>query len=237
MRWLPAGPMDGLAAPLRGFLILARTKALWPYAALPTLLGLVWGALVLVQVLAVPAGGGWLLAVLGFILKWALAASILMIQLLIVLCAPLLDWLSERTEEAIGALPRGESFWRELFSLRFLIRSVRAVVEAVKLLGFKLGVALVAAVVGFFPLIGPVAAALLYGVVTGIDFLDYPLARRDWVLRRKLAWAKQNAPGVLAYGVAVFLLLSIPGVGGILLAPCVVGGSDLVFRLGITPRR
>ncbi len=227
--------MLGLLAPLRGGWILLRTPGLWIYALPPLGLGVMWSAIFLLEQLALPelpADDVWYLSALRWSAEIALAASVLLIQLLIALSAPLLDWLGEQTEEALGVVPKGPGFWRELLTLGFVRRGFRALLEAVKLLGFKLVLFAMALPLGLIPAVGPVLAYLLSGIATGVDFIDYPLARRHYTLHRKLAWARDHWPATLAFGAAVFGLLSVPVLAALMLPACVVGGTDLVFRLG-----
>ncbi|RMF17063.1 MAG: hypothetical protein D6761_05095 [Candidatus Dadabacteria bacterium] len=224
--------VEGATAPFRGLLYLASHRELWPYAAAPFLLGLVWSGISLAE-WSIPAGEAWWSTALWTMLRWFLEAGILFVQLLIALTAPLLDLLGEETEEQLGIRPQGPPFWKELFSLQFIRRSLSVAFEAGKLLAFKLLLFGIAAIVALIPVIGPWIAWPLSGVATGLDFVDYPLARRNWTLREKLDAVRAYWPAVLAFGLIVFALFEIPGLGGILLPPAVIGGTLLVARLGV----
>lgn len=221
-----------LLAPVRGLWLLLRHPALWPYALPPLGLGVLWSGLFLLREHATPHGTEWYWRGAAMALELFVDASVLLIQLLIALSAPLLDWLGEQTEEALGVAPRGKGFWRELFGLGWIRRGLRALAEAGKLLGLKLALGAIALAVGLLPHAGPFLAYGLSGIATGLDFIDYPLARRDLPLHDKLAWARTHAAAVLAFGVGVFALLSLPVAAALLLPACVVGGTDLVFRIG-----
>ena len=227
--------LPALLSPLRGLWLLLTLPALWPYAMAPLLLGVGWSVVFLLQEMALPelpAGPQWYFRGLSWAAGAILWASVLWIQLLIAASAPLLDWLGEQTEEALGVLPKGPGFWRELLTLGFLRRTVVSLYEALRLLGFKLFLLLLAALLGLLPTVGPALAYVLSGLATGIDFIDYPLARRRLSLSQKLAWARTNWLATLAFGTAVFALLSVPVLAALLLPAGVVGGTELVFRLG-----
>lgn len=224
-----------LLSPLRGLWLLLRTPALWPYAVAPLGLGILWSGLFLLKRFALPElpeGDAWYLGALRWSAEALLTASVVLIQILIALSAPLLDWLGEQTEEALGVRPRGPGFVQEMLTLAFAKRSLRALREAIKLLGFKLVLFGIALPVALVPFVGPPAAWLLSGLATGVDFLDYPMARREYTLADKLTWARNHREATLAFGLAVFGLLSVPVVAALMLPACVVGGTDLVFRLG-----
>jgi len=234
----PAGPLYALwlslLSPLRGLWLLATTRSLWPYALPPLSLGVVWSALFLLERFALPQlpSEGVFFRVLNWSAHALLSASVVLLQLLIALCAPLLDWLGEQTEEALGVLPKGPSFLRELLTFGWVVRGVRALVGALKLLGFKLLLYALALPVGLIPELGPPLAYVLSGIATGLDFIDYPLSRRDYTLSEKLSWARSHWTATLAFGVGVLSLLSLPVAAALMLPACVVGGTDLVFRLG-----
>lgn len=229
-----------LLSPLRGLWLLVRNPGLIPYALPPLFLGILWSALFALERFALPelpAGDAWYLVAMRWSAGAVLGASVVLIQILIALSAPLLDWLGEQTEEALGVRPRGPSFLRELLTLGFVRRSFATMIEAVKLLGFKLVVYALALPLALVPVVGPPLSSILSGLATGVDFLDYPLARRHHRLDTKLAWARQHWAATLCFGLSVFGLLSVPVVAALMLPACVVGGTDLVFRLGPPERR
>lgn len=221
----------GVLAPLHGLRMVLARRALWPYAAVPFLCGLAWSVLSLAN-WSLPEGTVWWSMGLSMLLGFFLGAGILLLQVLIAMVSPLFDLLSEQTEEELGTRPRGASFWSEVFSFRFIRSAAVALIEAAKLLGFKLIVYALAAVVSFVPVVGPWLAYPLAGLVTGIDFVDYPFARRQWDLKSKLAIVKAQWPAFFGYGVVFFALLEIPGIGGLALVPAAVGGTWLVAKIG-----
>jgi uncharacterized protein involved in cysteine biosynthesis len=225
----------GVGAPWRGLRLLAKTRALWPWAVVPTALGLTWSFLVGLQLAAGFATGGWLLAALAFLAGIALSAALLIIQTLLALASPILDLLSEETEEAVGARAPGPGLLRELATTRFWLRMVRALIEALKLLGLKLILAVLVLPLSFLPVVGPLVGVLATATVTAIDFLDYPLARRDLALGRKLRWLAARPLRSIGFSLATLAWISIPIVGGLMLAPAVIGGTLLVLDDPPTP--
>lgn len=222
--------LAGLLAPLHGLRMLLARRSLWPYAAVPFFCGLAWSALSFAD-WSLPAGEVWWSRALLAVTHYLLEAGVLFLQVLIALASPLFDLLSEQTEEELGVRPRGQSFWREIFSFRFARNAVRAGIEAGKLLSFKLAVYLVAFLLGLVPVVGPWLAYPLSGMVTGLDFLDYSLARRQWSLRDKLDLMRRQAGALVGYGIVFFALLEIPGIGGLALVPAAVGGTWLLARV------
>ncbi len=221
--------LRGAAAPARGALYLAQHRSLWIYSAPLLAVGAAVAVLTAMDLLLIPEGPASLWSRFAITaLEWAVASSVFVLQIGIAFLAPLLDWLSEQTEEERGSLPRGPGFLDELTSLRFWKNAFRALLEGIKLLGFKIGLWIGALLLGWIPWIGPVAAYLLGGVATGVDFLDYPLARRHWTLSQKLHWLRARAFLGLGFSLAVFLGLAIPGLGPLLIVPSVIGGTLLV---------
>lgn len=209
--------------------MLLAHRALWPWAVIPTLLGLVWSSIVALQLVTGAASGGWLLAAFVFLAGIALSAALLVVQVLLALASPVLDLLSEETEEVLGARPPSLPFPRMLWSLAFWRKTVRALFEAVKLLAFKLLVSVVALPIGLLPVVGPILGVLVTAAITAIDFLDYPLARRDLPLGAKLRWFAARPLRSLGFSLAALAWISIPGLGGLMLAPAVIGGTLLVL--------
>lgn len=213
-RWLA-----GLSAPLHGARLLLSRRALWPYAALPVFLGLLWSAASLLYLWTLPASFG-LAAVLAYLFAAALGLVIVIIQIAIALASPLLDYLAERSETELGIPPAGSgSFW---------LRAPRALWEGIKLLGFKLLIFLVALLALTLPVIGVALFVLLSGLCLSLDFLDYPMARRDWPAARRRRWLRDHLPAVCTFSLVCYFGLLTPGLGGLLLAPLVIGGTWLV---------
>ena len=222
---------SAIAAPIIGIKIIARNRRMRWYALPTTLLGAAWGAFATLGAFAIPETGGWWQSALAVILEWSLAATILFIQIMIALLAPILDLLSEETEAAIGTLPPQPPLLRQIVTPAFWLQALGALLEAIKLLIFKLLLYGVSFLFVWIPAVGPYLAGLVAGIATGADFLDYPFARRYWTLRQKLQAIKPYWVAATVFGVMVYGLFEIPGLAGIMVAPCVVGGTLLLRHL------
>lgn len=215
----------GVAAPVVGLGILVRSPSLWAVALVPSLVGVVWSLMALLQYASGTLQGG-LLGWVGFVFVVSFAVMIVTIQVIIALLSPLLDLLSERTERVLG-------YQEARIVAGLAARLWSALLESGKLLAFKLVLAAFAFVVGLVPLIGLPLAALLVGLALALDFLDYPMARRLLPLSEKRRWVRVHPAAAAAFSLSCYVLLLVPGLGGLFLAPSVVGGTWLVSRTGL----
>lgn len=220
----------GLAAPWRGAGFLLRHRQLWRPAVVPTIFGLTWSMLVLLKLLVGGGSGGWLMLAFAWLLNVAIVAGIFLAQVMIAVSSPLLDWLSEQAEEAVRGRPPGPPLWRLLLQASFWWRMLQILYEAIKLLAFKAVLGVVALLIGLTPGVGFLLALAISSFITGIDLLDYPLDRRRMPLRRKLQWFGRHWPKAFSFSAATLAWISIPGVGGLMLAPAVVGGTLIVLE-------
>ncbi|MBW2402413.1 MAG: EI24 domain-containing protein, partial [Deltaproteobacteria bacterium] len=62
----------------------------------------------------------------------------------------------------------------------------------------------------------------------GIDYIDWPAARRDWSVRDRVAFTRRQLPAVAGFGTGVSLLLFIPLVN-LFFMPAAVAGGTLLF--------
>lgn len=212
---------DALRAPLVGARLLLTERSLWAPAALPVFLGLIWSLLSLGLAASTGMAGSIFVVLLSVTLAAALIGAIILVHLLLALCAPLFDWLSERSEAALGlqARPSGDSW---------LQRSLRGAAIGFRLFFLKLALLVVVLIVSFMPPVGTVVSWVLIGFTLSVDFLDYPMTRRRWSSAHKRAWLGRHWPAVLVFSLLIYLLLIIPGAGGLLLAPAIIGGTWLV---------
>ena len=218
----------GLSAPLVGTSLLVRNPSLWPVSLLPMGAGLLWSLLALLQYASGTLQGGFL-GWIGFVFVASFAVLIVAVQVLIAVLSPLLDLLSEKTERIVGHEPL-------ILSGTFLGRVLRALSEAGKLLVFKLVLGLAAFVVAMVPVVGFPLAVLMVGLVLALDFLDYPMARRLLPLAEKRRWLRVHSSAAVAFSLSCYAFLLVPGLGGLFLAPSVVGGTWLVCRTGFPSR-
>ena len=219
---------DALAAPIVGARLLLTERSLWAPAALPVTLGLIWSLLSLGLAASTGLAGSIFIVLLSVTLAAALIGAIVLVHLLLALCAPLFDWLSERTERVLGfqAQPSGDGW---------LQRSWRGAAIGFRLFFLKLALLLVVLVVSFMPPLGTVLSWVLIGFTLSVDFLDYPMTRRRWSAAHKRAWLGRHWSAVIVVSLLIYLLLIIPGAGGLLLAPAIIGGTWLVCSRDRTP--
>ena len=242
--------LDGFAALFGGFRSIADQPALWPWAAVPTLIFLALEGTFLALALLVvapwiatqlPAVASWygevavgvvsyglslLVAVLGWFVAAALAAP---------LSAPALEYIVERVEREIGAPPRAPIGW-----LRELVCGFRALLGALVLAGPLLFVvwALEAALPALAPVTVP-AHVIVSSLLIAWGLFDYPLTLRGIGFRERLRLVREHFGCVLGFGVAFALLFWLPCCGVMLLpvgAAAATRLTDAIRRFAEEPR-
>jgi CysZ protein len=176
------------------------------------------GALLRVLRWVVELTAGILITLLGLVLVLVLSS---------VVAAPFNDALSEAVERILT----GESAPRFSFS-----RMVADIVRTIRLELLKVLVYL--AVVGpmflasfFVPGLGQVISLLgfaLTAIYLGIDYVDWPAARRNWSVTDRVAFTRRHLPAVAGFGTGVWLLLFIPLVN-LFFMPAAVAGGTMLF--------
>ena len=213
-----------------GFLLLLRNPRLWPLAVLPSSLALVClvGGLAL-AVFALPAlestlgpEPGTLPAWIAFLVLLALWAGtlaggvILGLAVALLLAAPILERLSQRTEVVTrGTAPELSAGmrWEVVQSLRSGVYFVAA--------------APVVLVLGLIPLVGPPLAALWAAHALAVQQTEAPLARRGFGFRDRRQWHRRWRAESVGFGLAAFLTLLVP-FANLLLAPALAVGATLL---------
>ena len=214
-----------LSAPFRGLRFLLKNKSLWLLALGPFLLGLGWSFFSLLSLIKTGGTSEWYLKTLGFVFTGLVQFSIFMVQFYIAISSPILDLISERTEEINGNLPKSPPLIQQVFSPKFWIKCTKALKEALKLLCFKMVLWFFAFGFSFIPQAGSLLFFFFMGLATGLDFLDYPLARKEFSLKEKINLLKQKAAPSCLFCLCVFALFACPGLGGLMLVPAVIGGA------------
>ncbi len=167
---------------------------------------------------------GGLLSALRWVVEMVAAILIVLLGLVLVLL------LSEHILTGKPAPPF--SFGRMLADI---VRTVR----------LELGKALLyLAVVGpmflasfFIPGVGQVISLVgfaLTAVYLGIDYVDWPAARRDWSVGDRVAFTRRQLPAVAGFGTGVWVLLFIPLVNLLFMPAAVAGGTMLFIELEAT---
>lgn len=251
--------MLGWQAVGRGIHFLIRHPRLWGWALLPLAIQLVVFSVLITLLVehfdtlfgwlthyfsATPAASdatwwqvaiGWLAQLasgVARLLAWVLATLILFFCSYLVgaiIAGPFNDLLSERTEALAGGtmpdLPAC-TWWQTG------LRSVRA--EIVKALFFLLA-PLALLLLHLIPVIGNLLYIPIVGLfemwATGFACVDYPMARRNWSARQRLAFARSHAASLASFGVIFW----IPG-ALILCAPALVVGGTLLYMALESPR-
>ena len=177
----------------------------------------------------------WLIELIAGILI-TLLGLVLVLVLSSVVAAPFNDALSEAVEHILT----GES--APPFSLS---RMVADIVRTIRLELLKVLVYL--AVVGpmflasfIIPGVGQVLSLVgfaLTAVYLGIDYVDWPAARRNWSVRDRVAFTRRQLPAVAGFGTGVWVLLFIPLVNLLFMPAAVAGGTMLFVALHDDPIR
>jgi CysZ protein len=171
----------------------------------------------------------WLIELIAGILL-TLLGLVLVLVLSSVVAAPFNDALSEAVEHILT----GESAPPFSFS-----RMVADIARTIRLELLKVLVYL--AVVGpmflaslFIPGLGQLIslfAFALTAIYLGIDYVDWPAARRNWSVSDRIAFTRQQLPAVAGFGTGVWVLLFIPLINLFFMPAAVAGGTMLFVAL------
>jgi CysZ protein len=147
-----------------------------------------------------------------------------------VVAAPFNDALSEAVEGILTGEPAPPFSFKRMVADVF--RTIR--IELLKVLVY-------AGVVGpiflfslFLPGIGQVVSLLgfaLTAIYLGIDYIDWPAARRDWSVRDRIAFTRRQLAAVAGFGTGVWVLLFIPIVNLFFMPAAVAGGTMLFVEM------
>ncbi|MGH1366398.1 MAG: EI24 domain-containing protein [Calditrichia bacterium] len=223
-----AGIFKGFAAYFRAHRVIFKHR-LWPYLILPGLLSVIYiGILITI-------GGSWFDDISAYVnanwipdalqhqatriitqvLLWILLALLIFISykhIILIVFAPILGSLSERTEKLVyGEEPPA-------FSMSQLFRDLRRGLY-INARGLTLSTTFSAAawLLVFVPVAGAIASTLLIFCIQsyygGAGLIDYALERRRFSYRQSIDFVKQNRGYVLGIGAGFVLLLFIPIIG------------------------
>jgi len=161
---------------------------------------------------------GILITLLGLVLVLVLSS---------VVAAPFNDALSEAVEHILT----GES--APPFSFRRMIADVVRTIrlELLKVLIYLAVVGPIFLVSFFIPGLGQLVSLLgfaLTAVYLGIDYVDWPAARRNWSVGDRVSFTRRQLPAVAGFGTGVWVLLFIPLVN-LLFMPAAVAGGTMLF--------
>lgn len=179
---------------------------------------------------------GGLLTALRWLIQLVAGLLITLLGLVVVLllssivAAPFNDALSEAVEHILT----GEA--APPFSLRRMLADIARTVrlELLKVLVY-LGVVGPMFLASFIvPGVGQVislAGFALTAVYLGIDYVDWPAARRDWSVRDRITFTRRQLPAVAGFGAGVWVLLFIPLINLFFMPAAVAGGTMLFLAL------
>jgi len=225
----------------RGFGFIFDHKALWPWVLAPALLtGLctwlgTWAfyrwAHAFVE--AHTAGHNWLIAALLWVIFFVFVVGIAYVAFLVVslvATAPFAGQISERTEKlATGEAPTQHGLGH------IVLESLRSLGHTLITLSiYVVAAALLFALQLFASPLAPfvwVLSLFVTGTFLAYDVFELALARRDKRFGEKWAYVGAHQREALGFGVTVALLLAVPGLGLIVPAVAVVGGTLLYVEL------
>ena len=164
---------------------------------------------------------GLFLVIGGVILVWLLSS---------IVAAPFNDALSEAVEHIItGQDAPAFSFKRMLADIGRTIR-----LEVLKVLIYLAAVGPLFFASFFAPGIGQIISLVgfaLTAIYLGVDYVDWPAARREWSVRDRVAFARGRLAAVAGFGTGVWVLLFIPLVSLFFMPAAVAGGTMLFVDL------
>jgi len=168
---------------------------------------------------------GAIVVVLGIVL-----GLVAVVVLSSVVAAPFNDALSEAVERIVtGEPPLPFSLKRMLVDVG---RAVRIEILKVVIYLAVVGPTLIASF--FVPGLGPLISLLgfaLTAIYLGIDYVDWPAARRDWSVGDRIRFARQELPAIAGFGTGVWALLFVPVVNLLFMPAAVAGGTVLFLSL------
>lgn len=175
----------------------------------------------------------WLVSLITVVLV-VLLGLVAVVVLSSVVAAPFNDALSEAVERIVT----GEA--ASPFSLRQMAVDVgRAVrIEILKVLIYVAVVGPIFIASFFIPGLGQLISLLgfaLTAIYLGLDYVDWPAARRNWSVADRVALARKQLPAIAGFGTGVWAVLFIP-VLNLLFMPAAVAGGTMLF-LSLAPSK
>ena len=176
----------------------------------------------------------WLIELIAAILI-AVLGLVLVLLLSSIVAAPFNDALSEAVEQILTGEPAPPfSFGRMLADV---VRTVR--LELGKALLYLVVVGPMFLASFFIPGVGQLVSLVgfaLTAVYMGIDYVDWPAARRNWSVGDRVAFTRRQLPAVAGFGTGVWVLLFIPLVNLLFMPAAVAGGTMLFVELQSTEK-
>lgn len=171
----------------------------------------------------------WLVGSIAVVLA-ILLGLVAVVVLSSVVAAPFNDALSEAVERIVtGQAPLPFSLKRMLIDVG---RAVRIEILKVSIYLAVVGPTFIASF--FVPWLGPVMSLLgfaLTAIYLGVDYIDWPAARRDWSVADRVRFARRQLPAIAGFGTGVWALLFVPVVNLLFMPAAVAGGTVLFLSL------
>ncbi|MGB5812214.1 MAG: EI24 domain-containing protein [Polyangiales bacterium] len=188
---------------------------------------------------------GWVATLIG-ILHWfielvlglllVVIGLVLVVVLSSIVAAPFNDALSEAVEAMVtGHEPPPFSFRRMIGDV---VRTVR--LETLKVTLYSIVVGPMFLISIFVPGVGAVVSVVAFtltAIYLGVDYVDWPAARRGWSVSDRVAFARRKLPAVAGFGSGVWVLLFVPLVNLLFMPAAVAGGTLLFLALEPPPDR
>lgn len=159
---------------------------------------------------------GFLATALIFVLM-SIAVFFTLVFTTSLLASPFSDWLAERTEVILGHSGSMPFSFKRM--LRVFIVDLRKTV-------FIAICALIFSVISLIPILTPFLA-LITPLLIALQFVVYPMSRREKGVRDTLAWMKKNLGACFGFGAVVSLGFGVPVLGLLLIPTAVVAGTIL----------
>ncbi len=168
----------------------------------------------------------WIIELIAGILI-TLLGLVMVLLLSSVVAAPFNDALSEAVERILT----GES--APSFSFRRMVADIARTIrlELLKVLVYVAVVGPMFLASFFIPGLGQVISLVgftLTAIYLGIDYVDWPAARRNWSVSDRVTFTRRHLPAVAGFGTGVWLLLFIPLVN-LFFMPAAVAGGTMLF--------
>lgn len=249
----PGGFLYGLLTIPRGAKFLLVNAKLWHLAVLPLLINLILFVVILqlafhhwmpylekILTPTLPALPkylqwlGFLTTFLGWLWHWIVDGLVLVLVLLIsvisfnsvgcVIAAPFNDLLSERIEEILVGEANSCPFSLKTFLAELKRTVVQALLKPLMIVVIWI-LTLPILLLPFGPMVVAAINAISAFWFLALEFIDLPMARAGWELKRRRAWARARPQSILGFGAALHLLLPI----AFLVMPAAVAGGTILF--------
>jgi len=170
----------------------------------------------------------YILIIIGFLL--VLFVSYLLFSILGgIITAPFNENISQKVEEIVTGKPfeNNLSFWQD---------AKLSIIAELQKLGFYFPIIFILFLINFIPGIGSVISTVIGFIFSAyynaLDFLDYPMTRRQMKFKTKLKIVSSGKWLTYGFGSMAFLMMFLPIINVFMKPILVVGGTSLYFEKG-----